>query len=643
VFNDASQSFAHPSNPQAVIGEEPLLKLTLTLPFCILAASITPFRAAAQSPDQDLPQTPPPGATILHTGIQLVVVDVVVRDKDGHPIHGLKREDFILSENKAAQSIRNFDEHTATARVEKAEPLPPQPPGVFTNYTDVPSNGVLNVLLLDNLNTPLKDQAYVLNQLKSFVKKAPAGTRIAIFGLSSSLYFLQGFTSDPSILKDVVDHKLIGRGSMLLNDVAGNNGDTFGPAAPELSMGMGPGQIAFNMNNFETEQQTLQTLMRMEYTLDAFNVLARYLTAFPGHKNLIWFSASFPLAIVPDITLSDPFAVMGGDMEAEYRQTTNLLTKGQIAVYPVDAQGLASDPTFDSAKSGAGYSRNPGGIVDSVSAFLQTQAEEHQTMMAIAEDTGGEAYFNTNDLAGAVSKAIDNGSNFYTLTYSPPHAKFNDDYRTIKVELTKSAALKGATLSYRHGYYSDAAAPPAKANTPEAAKALANSRPTYNYAAVMSRGAPTPTDIVFRVRVLPASNTTEDTLAPENQLNPKLNLKPPYRRFDIDISAPGSNFAFKVQNNGNRVGGIEFLAFAFDSDGKLLNATTKSVPLHQTPAEHQKFVDAKVGMHLELSAPAKGETFIRIAIHDLTSDTFGAVEVPTAAVIKLHPPTYPKR
>jgi len=614
------------------------MKHPYALLLCFMIASL----AAAQAPTPETAQAPPPGATVLHTGAELVVVDVVVEDKDGHPIHGLKREDFTLSENKAPQTIRNFDEHTSNTPLEKIEPLPPQPPGVFTNYTDMPSNGVLNVLLLDNLNTPVKDQANVLNQLKLFVNKAAPGTRIAIFGLSSRLYFLQGFTSDPATLKAVVNHKLLPRGSMLLDDVAGSNGDVLGPSAPTLSDGMGPGQIAFNMTNFEIEQQTLQNLMRMEYTLDAFNVLGRYLSAFSGHKNLIWFSTSFPLAIVPDITLTDPFAVMGGDMEAEYRQTTNLLTKAQIAVFPISAEGLVSDPTLDVANSGAGVTRSPRNLSTGVSSFLQNQAEEHQTMMAIAQDTGGEAYFNTNDLASAVSQAIDSGSNFYTLTYTPPPHSHNDDYRSIKVELSKSSVPKGIQLSYRHGYYTDDALTPEKASTPEATKALAQSRPTYSYAAAaMSRGAPMPTDIVFRVRVLPASTTTENAVAPGNELNPKLNAEGPFRRFDIDISAPGANFSFKVQNNGNRVGGIEFLAYDFDTDGKLLNLVKKTTPVHLTAAEHQKFVDGKVGYHLELSAPAKTESFIRIGIHDLTSDTFGVVEVPTSAVIKLPPPVYP--
>ncbi len=85
--------------------------------------------------------------------------------------------------------------------------MPKFPPGVFTNYTPEPVNGAVNLLLLDTLNTPLTDQAYVRQQLIAYLNATPPGTRIAIFGLSSQLTILQGFTSDPALLKAVTSTK----------------------------------------------------------------------------------------------------------------------------------------------------------------------------------------------------------------------------------------------------------------------------------------------------------------------------------------------------------------------------------------------------------------------------------------------------
>ena len=595
-----------------------------------------------------LAQAAPDGSSqavpVLHVGTNLVIVDVVAQDKDGHPIHGLKREDFVLTENKDVQTIRNFDEHSSSDAPVAAPKIPPQPAGVFTDYTPVPPNGVLNVLLLDSLNTPTNDQAYVRLQLQDYVKKAVPGTRIAILGLSTRLFFLQGFMSDPMVLKDAVTHKLMQNPSSLLTDATGSNSDSTSMAADAVNAGMGPSQILGNLQGFDAEHEAFKTRLRMEYTLDAFDVLGHYLSAFPGRKNLVWFSGSFPLTIMPDLTLANPFAVMGGDMETEYRETLNLLTRAQIAVYPVDARGIMADPSLDAAKSGAGYSKKPQAFVADANAFSNNQTQSHQTMLAIASDTGGEAFFNTNDLATAVSKAINSGSNFYTLTYSPSHHSADGEYRNIKVELTKTAMSKGIKLSYRQGYFADdpTSRKSETASVTDSVPSENRAAATYSTAA-MSRGAPMPSDILFRVRVLPASTSVEADLAPDNKPDPKSTFKGPYRRYDVDISAEPGGFEPVEEVNGKHTDKIEFTTFVFDNDGKLLNLMGKTVSLDLTKEQYENFKTSKVGFHLEVSAPARGDSFLRIGIHEVPANRFGVVEVPTSAVIKLPPPVYPRK
>ena len=601
-----------------------------------LAATLAAAQSPSASPAQDSQPSP---TTTIYTQAKLVVLDVTVQDKDGHPIHGLKREDFTISENRKPQTVISFDEHTADSPVTPAPPMPPQPAGVFTDYTPIPPDGVLNVVLLDNLNTPTKDQSYVRSQLQKFVKNAPAGARIAIFGLTNRVYFLQGFTSNPEILKDAVEHKLTPRTSFLLDDPTGNNSDA-------ISAGMPAGAIADNFTNFEAEQESFKTRVRVEYTLDAFNQLAHYLAAFPGRKNLIWFSASFPIDVAPDPTLPNPFTSMIDPMQEEYHQTTNLLAQAEVAVYPIDAQGIVSDPTFDVAKSGAGYTKNPRQFSNDENAFFTTQAEQHQTMFAIAQDTGGDAYLNSNDLATGVRRAIESGSNFYTLTYTPTDHTDNGEFRSIKVQLTHQASARGLSLSYRQGYFADQPFKPSSNPDKAAGNKLASAddRPTYNYdAAAMSRGAPMPADIFFRVRVLPASKTVEETVAPDNKPGTHAPFKPPYRRYDVDISASPEGFTFVQQANGRKTDTIEFSTFVYDNDGRLLNLTGKTISLDLSPDKYKQFKDSKIGYHLEVDAPARGESYLRIGIHNVPNDTFGVVEVPTSSVINLPPPVYPAR
>ena len=594
--------------------------------------------AGAQTKTPEPPPTHPANATVLHAGTQLVIVDVVVQDHDGHPIHGLKREDFALLEDKKPQEISTFEEHTTGSPPKPGPTMPNMPPGTFTDYTPVPPNGTLNILLLDALNTPMKDQSYVRYQLQQYVNKADPGTRIAIFGLNNRLTILQGFTSDPQILKDAVDHKLLPRASNLLDDPVGTDSDS-----DLMSGGFGGAQVSANVAQFEAMTASFQMQLRMQYTLDAFNVLARYLSGFPGRKNLIWFSGSFPLDILPDASLADPFSVVASS-EDEFRETTNLLTRSQVAVYPIDARGLMTQPVFSASRSGRGMTTGPA-FANAIASFGQSQAMEHITMEAMANDTGGHAFYNTNGLADAVAKAIEAGSNYYTLAYTPANHKWDGNYRNIAVKL--SGAYSAYKLAYRQGYFAD---DPDHPRTKEDAQAITQTASVQNHTAesyaqaAMARGAPTPQDILFKVRVLPSTTTTEDALAPGNvpDPDPKSKFKGPYRRFDVDFAALAAAVTLVPQSDGSHTGAVEFTVLLYDPDGKLLNATGKSVNLNLNPEDYKQYIQAAkagtgIGAHLEISAPVKQETYLRIAIHDVPANHFVVVELPVSSVSRLPP------
>ena len=124
----------------------------------------------------------------------------------------------------------------------------------------MPPTGPLYVLLLDSLNTQMNSQMYVREQLEEYLKRAVPGTRIAIFGLGTELSMIQGFTSDLGILKSSFDNSLMPRSSPLMDDPMGS-----GSAGKGSPKGV----------------QQAQNQMRIDYTLQAMNNLARYLSAFP--------------------------------------------------------------------------------------------------------------------------------------------------------------------------------------------------------------------------------------------------------------------------------------------------------------------------------------------------------------------------
>ena len=497
----------------------------------------------------------------------------------------------------------------------------------------------------------MTDQAYVRYQLQQYVKQAKPGTRIAIFGLTTHLILLQGFNSDPEVLKNVVEHKLLPRSSVLLDDPSGSGSEV--PSMSDIASEAGASASAVaSMQQFESDTASVQTQIRTQYTLEAFNALARYLAQFPGRKNLIWFSGSFPLTIFPDSSLDDPFSGMA-DASGQLRETTSLLDRARVAVYPIDARGLQTNPAFSASQSGRGMVGNPAKMMSAISNFNETNAQEHMTMAQIAEDTGGHAFYNTNGLAAAVAKALDAGSNFYTVTYTPSDHNWKHDYRTIQIQLQGPQSAHSYALSYRHSYYAvdpakltakPATATPATPSkdtpaTPTTAPPAPPPTTAELYArSAMQRGAPTPSEILFKVRVLPDSTTTSDTVHPHNHPNPNIHLKGPFRLYDIDIAALSSDFRLTTTPDGLHHGAIEFITYVYDADGKLLNADGITTTLNLDAATYTGFVRSAANIRMQVSAPGKAESFLRIAVHDLTSNRFGVVEVPTSTVSKLAPP-----
>ena len=137
-------------------------------------------------------------------------------------------------------------------------------------------------------------------QLLKFARSKPLGTRFAVFVLSDGLYLLQGFTEDRNRLADVVDPK---------------------HSRPHLP------RIFMYADNYRPAISTPRVLMG----------IAKFLSDLPGHKNVIWISASFPSATMPSADPSNE----GLSLSAEVKEATDALARGQIAVYPVDVRGVA--------------------------------------------------------------------------------------------------------------------------------------------------------------------------------------------------------------------------------------------------------------------------------------------------------------
>lgn len=617
-----------------------LILFILTAAF-IAQATFFAGSCAAQATDAASKPVP-----TLHTSAQLVVVDVVVTDGSHRPVHGLKATDFTLTENGAPQRLRSFEEHSTLAA--PPAPEPPLPAGVFTNQPQVPPGGAVTILLLDSLNTPTSDQAYLHQQLMAYLKSATPGSRTAIFGLSDHLLLLQGFDADPAVLRKAME-KINSKASTVRSDVAGNGIQE--SAADFLEDSQDPmfAELVANLRQWDAQQQSMELQMRAKYTIDAFNQLASALAAIPGRKNLIWFSASFPLNVMPDTTdnlgsnpstpandnFLNPFAGQA-DMTEEFQAAITRLSRSQVAVYPVDVRGVTQSAVFaaDTTRNYGGGSRGAARMSADQSAFISDTAAENSTMTSLAKATGGRAYISTNDLTRAVKESVEQGSNFYSLSYSPTDSNINGKLRRIKVQI----AHPGVTLAYRTSYY----AVPADAvktsglitqtvasagpNDPSVAALRSNLR------LAMARGAPAPTDILFRVGVVPmtAAGNPEETVAPNNTAAAK--AKGPWRRYSVNYQIDPAGLVFFRGADGKIHADFDLMVYVYTPDGDLMDVTHNVQSFTGDDEKVRGFYQHGIVQHAEVSVPVKGEHFLRIAVHDLHRDHYGAVEVATSQV-----------
>lgn len=577
-------------------------------------------------------------APVLHETTNLVLVDVVVTDRD-KPVHGLQRQRFRLFEDGHEQQIASFDEHQLPDPGEalkiKHAALPPH---AYTNIPEYPEAGAVNVLLLDGLNTALSDQMYVRLRMMQYLTKLKPGTSLAIFVLSSRLRMIAGFSTDLAALTAALKNpKLAVHQSTTLDTErsAEETGSTAGenqmttpvepganrPAPVSDVAGGGPIDTVTLARIFQADIATYEADQRAKITLDAMQQLARYLSAIPGRKNVIWFSGSFPSWTPPDDSLGmGAFRAVSSRTE-EVRETTKILSDARISIYPIDARGLMPPSVFSAATSHPpmGNTPAPGAKTIPFAAELHDERDEivreQATMQQIAQDTGGKAFTDTNNFEGAVANVVENGSSYYTIGYVPARGRFDGQFHSFKVRFDDA----GYKLAYRRGYFADDPDRPSPHHPGEISPLLAAS----------DHGAPFATQISFIARVLPASDPvlqgSKLTQGPVGELATA--IKGPAHRYVADLVLNLGGLVFTTLADGSRQASLELALTAYNNEGACVNHSTRAFHLTLTADRFPKLMATGVPVRAELDLPA-GPGSLRIAIHDIAGGHAGSLEIP---------------
>jgi len=534
---------------------------------------------AGQAPTPSKPaDATQPGPT-FKSSTRLVLTDLVVTDRNGQPIHGLKPQELTVLEDGKPQAITAFEEQRSDAAPKAAPVTLDLPKNVYTNYVVRTDPGALTVLLFDSLNTERQHLVYAKKEMLRFLKDLPPARRVALYTLGSQLRMVQSFTDDSDALITAAQqlstktHPLY-TPSKELSATIGELKESDLAKNPRAFRAM----VEFLGEDYEGKQES-----RAQETVDALIQLARALAVVPGRKNLIWISAGFPF----DITSNAP----------QMQKTAALLAATRIAVYPVDVRGVTSMTADGATRDSEIFAPVPTETYETLSGQFEENISIVETMQNAAKLTGGRAYINKNDLKNAISDGMEAGSNYYTLAYRPVNTDWNGKFRKIAIKTSHP----DARLLYRSGYYA-ILDPLTSKQDPSRVVALA-----------MQPGVPVSTQLIMKARVVPPEQPDQGTT--------------------IDMLIDVHALAVIDGEHKQKTPEVQFVAFAWDSSGQQVASFPEEFKRPLSPDQWESLL--RTGLQLRRNMALKpGSYQLRLGVMDRLSGRIGTLDIPLTIEVK---------
>jgi VWFA-related protein len=380
-----------------------------TLPTSVALVALTGLALAGQ---QQLPSPPR-----FQAGVEMVVLDVSVLDRDRRPVHGLTASDFTVLEDGQPQKVSSFEAFDSEDPTPAAPPAPwvrEVAPDVQKN-TDVTDKRLVVIVMDDAVPTPAADVLPARQLARNVVDSLGPGD------LASVVYTLhkrdgQEFTRDHSRLLDAVDRF----------SAASDDAVSLGREIDAV-----PGRTFFDAFNSMAGTLYLSLVQTLRGVVDS-------LAALPDRrKALVLVSVGIPW----DVEVKDSSGV-ADQIRVEMNDCYRAAQRANVNVYTLDPGGLRA--SFDLGVPSANPA-NPGLLNRE---FLKT----------VSENTGGVAVTDTNDATPGIQQALRENASYYLLGYVPANTRAAGRYRKIDVRVNRP----GVTVRTRSGYF-EASAPRPKA------------------------------------------------------------------------------------------------------------------------------------------------------------------------------------
>ena len=358
---------------------------------------------------------------------ELVLVNVVAHDKKGNLVRDLNKSDFTLFEDGKKQEISTFDfenvDELATAGAAEATVSGVTGAGTLlrAGKKAPPSLDArdrrLMLLFFDFSAMDPEQIDRSVEAAKKFVSaKMQAADLLALVSLATNMRVDLDFTDDKTRILAALTAYNSGQGQGFDN---GSTGSSEGAA--ETSGAFSADDTDFNTFNADRKLLALQSLMQA-------------LGKLPQKKSLIYFS--------------NGIAQSGADNQSALRATTAAAVKANVSIYSLDIRGLQAFPPGGEAQNASlhGQSAYSGA---SILNDLNGNASSQDTLATLSSDTGGKAFFDSNDFGPVFSQVQKDSSAYYVLGFTSNNSLKDGRFRRLKVQVNR-ADLK---LDFRAGYY----------------------------------------------------------------------------------------------------------------------------------------------------------------------------------------------
>ncbi len=549
----------------------------------VVAWLLVPLALASQNPPQ------PPAISV---STRLVQIGVIARDKNG-PVPNLTKDDFVVLDRGKSQKISVFSADAALAPQQPPEqPLPPN------TFSDLPRYGTVvprsvTVVLLDSLNTLygssaesqyehtpywMEDLALRNAQLHliEFIKQLQPQDRVAIYGLRHSLGILCDFTNDReqllAVLKNydsrsVTNRRVVEPGNTMVIQRGHDN--------PAADITAGAPMSAFE-NKGSLRLANAANEDRGAETMDALRQIAGHVANIAGRKNLVWLTANLPFPAV--------------DM-------AHVLSPSNIAVYPVDARGLLPQSPMAleniAGTADADDVSGASGHMDNMPA-QSSQPIGITTMQELSDETGGQAFVNTNDITGAIRKAVEDSAVTYTLGFYIDRDALDGKFHTIKIQVRG----KGLNVRYPKGYF---AFPDTAATKNENSARLV-----------------TEVESPLESSAIPMQATVDRVDQP---LPHSLKVRCSIDAHHVHLASDGAV----------RTGAVDVYVIEQDQTGKVLFNSRKTFNLQVPEKQYDALLKSGLLFHEDVQ-PRAGATTLRILVEDPATAKVGSLIIPLSQV-----------